>query len=102
MEAILCVIVAALTIVSLLAYAILTNTLVVYCYYKWFLMPFFPVQEISFQLALALTFILMLLSHSDNIKLKYKENVTWVFFSEPWIILLVGWLIKLIFLNNIT
>ena len=91
-----------LVVIGIIVYDALSWGLVLYLFYPWFVLPVFDLPEILFIQAVGLSlFISLFKNHNDeSIKSEYIDNgrKMLVFFSAPWIVLFMGWLIHSLFM----
>jgi len=97
MKTLLLILGGVIAILGILLYYVIADSLIVFCFYKWFIIPFFTVPDISFKMAIAIALVLSLFHSSTNIKSEYKDN-SWWYLLHPWVLLLCGWLVKIIFI----
>lgn len=99
MELIATIITLAVIFLLLTLYSSLTWGLVLYKFWYWFLLPVFPIlPEINYVLSVGLImFISLFHKHSTlSIKEEYREEDKEYFsmFIYPWLVLLMGWIVK--------
>jgi len=84
----------------ILFYGVLVQGLLIYKFYYWFLLPVFSdMPHITFAMAMGLSLVISLFktTNVNDIKKEYKEeNTKYVLLLTPWLLLLLGWIIKLI------
>lgn len=100
MEVLLLVLMGAAVVVALIVYTDLCWGFVCFKFWYWFLLPVFPaLPRVDFWQCVGLyLFISLFHNHIQvSIKKEYKdESAAWMVFVMPWLVLLFGWILKLI------
>ena len=96
-------VIVVLVVIGMIVYNALSWGVVMYFFYPWFVLPVFvDLPELLFVQAVGLSlFISLFRKHSEeHVKSEYIDGNTkmWSFFTVPWILLFMGWLIHLLFM----
>ena len=87
-------------LMAIIAYGTLTWALVFHKFYYWFILSAFPTFSVlTYVQCMGIILFLGVITRdkSDRIKKEYKDESYTKFLIGPWIVLLVGWIFKLIF-----
>lgn len=100
MKAFIILLFSSFIIPTMIIYLAFSGGVVIYEFWKWFLLPVFPTApHISLIQAIGLDLIVTIFYQSgEGIKKEYKEENQWVsIILTPWFLLFSGWLIHSIF-----